>query len=183
MSSKPSYYPSDPSRPPRPIYATSTAIFRLASGVPTRSPRSVRSSELPFLSKESSHPHKLAGKFVHPVHAPGDGRKHPPEDVRALVRSRMEAWRIGVVSVEELWAVPEVAGACAGSKRYFLACVGGYGDVPAQGGEDEFEVGKVSGMSLAVRWKRWKGEDGVVSEEVVSGRAGTAAGGAETGGW
>lgn len=158
VSSKPSYYPADdPHVPNAPIYATQTAVFRLASE-PTRSPRSVRSTPLPFMpsSKESVHPHKLAGKFTHPPHAPGTGKKESPEDLRRRVRDILgpDRLNIGQVSLDELWGFDEICGASAGSKRYLVSCLGGYGDCPSIGqSSGEFEVKREKrARSLVVQW-------------------------------
>ncbi|WVW85856.1 hypothetical protein I302_107894 [Kwoniella bestiolae CBS 10118] len=157
VSSQPSYYPSDdPSQPGQPIYASQTAIFRLATGLPLRSPRSVRTVELPFMpnSGESSHPHKLAGKFIHPSNAPGDGRKSPPGDAINIVKECYQRWNIGEVSLDELWGVHEISGRCAGSKRYLVSVLGGFGDCPSiQGSSDDFEVKMEKGQGLRVRWR------------------------------
>lgn len=170
ISSKPSFYPpSDPKVPYQPVYATQTAIFRLSS-LPTRSPRSVRSSQLPFMpgSKESLHPHKVAGKFTHPISIPGSGEKESPGDVRQRVRTCMDRWAIEQVSLAELWGVSEVAGACAGSRRYLVRCMGGWGDCPAvqEQDDEEFEVRKGRGRGLVVRLRKSGGKVEVPREEV-----------------
>lgn len=160
ISSKPSYYPADdPHVPNEPIYATQTAIFRLAS-VPMRSPRSVRSTPLPFMpgSNERVHPHKLAGRFIHPRSAPGTGKRLPPGDVLERVREKMESWNVGDVSLNELWGDDEIAGACNGSKRYLVGLLGGWGNCPAistGGGGSEFVVRKERGKGLWVTWKKF----------------------------
>ncbi|WWD02359.1 hypothetical protein V865_000398 [Kwoniella europaea PYCC6329] len=160
VSSHPSYYPSDdPSQPGQPIYASQTAIFRLATGLPLRSPRSVRTVELPFMpnSGESSHSHKLAGRFIHPANAPGDGKKASPNEVIETVRECYKSWKIDEVSLDELWGVHEVSGRCAGSKRYLVSVIGGFGDCTAiDGASEEFEVKKEKGRGLRVRWKDFK---------------------------
>ena len=186
ISDRPSYYPpSDPNMPRRPIFATQTAIFRLTSE-PTRSPRSVRISELPFMpgSQESLHTHKLAGRFVHPATVQtgtGTGKMDGIADVRTRVKRCMEAWEIGQVSLTELWGVSEVAGACAGRKRYLVGCLGGFGDCEAipPGGEEvareyahdmtqrydaEFKVIAQDGV-LSVVWTTWVPRRNEVKDE------------------
>ncbi|OCF41155.1 hypothetical protein I317_05069 [Kwoniella heveanensis CBS 569] len=174
ISSQPSYYPStDPSQSPQPIYATQTAIFRLSTGLPLRSPRSVRTAQLPFMpsSSESSHSHKLAGKFVHPVSHPGDGTRRSPREVRQAVRECFTRWNVGEVSLDEVWGVYEVSGRCAGSKRYLVSCLGGWGDCereleplsPEEEGasnaeeddKDDFQVTRVKRRGLSVRWNKF----------------------------
>lgn len=161
-SSIPSFYPSDDiTQPPRPIYASQTAIFRIATGMPLRSPRSVRTMQLPFTpsSKESSHPHKLAGRFTLPATAPGIGQRSSPEEVRIKVREFFTGSSVNEVSLEELWGVLDIAGACGGSKRWLVGSLGGYGDCPALDGKDgdelEFEVKKVKRVGLVVQWREW----------------------------
>lgn len=162
ISSKPSYYPSDdPSTPPQPVYATSTALFRLGAAGPARSPRSVRTTELPFMpgSSQSSHPHNLAGKYLHPRTAPTShhSQRSPPAQVRQVVRQTLETWQAGEVSLTELWGSIEVAGACAGSKRYLVGCLGGYGDVDAIEPAGEFAVHpSEQGRGLRVRWSGFR---------------------------
>ena len=188
ISSKPSYYPADdPHVPNQPIYATQTAIFRLISA-PMRSPRSVRSAPLPFMpgSSDSVHPHKLAGRFFHPITAPGFseatyastsssqrhmGQSHlprpkrkSPADVRERVREKFTDWNVGEVGLDEIWGVDAVAGACVGSKRYLVGVLGGWGDQPALVGSEggEFEVGKQKGRAgLRVRWTSFSGKQAV----------------------
>ncbi|ORY35334.1 hypothetical protein BCR39DRAFT_508846 [Naematelia encephala] len=158
ISSKPSYYPADdPHLPNRPVYATSTAIFRLSS-LPHRSPRSVRSVQLPFMpsSSEASHPHKLAGKFTHPVTAPGDGTKRGPNEIRRSVQAAFERWNIDRVSLSELWGVKEISVACGGSLRYLVGCLGGWGDARPVGVlASDFAVIKQRGGGLVVEWKKF----------------------------
>lgn len=178
LSSCPSYYPSDhPHSPNAPIYASQVALFRLASGIPTRSPRSVRSSDLPYLSKEEAHPHKLVGRFVLPATVDlgsnilngnggiGEGGKGKDKagvkEVREMVRHLLNTWSIGSVSLGELWGNEELAGIlCKGSKRWLVGCLGGWGDqesIEPQDGESEFEVKwekpTEGGRGLAVIWK------------------------------
>ena len=169
ISSSPSYYPSDHATPGAPIYASNVAIFRLGSGIPARSPRSVRSTELPWLSsKERSHPHKLVGRFEHPVtmHAAGAGKSI--REVKETVREVMQRWQTEQVSLGELWGDKEVAEAAGGSKRYLVSALGGYGDQEAAkeeeerngdgphgaAAEKEFEVVDVPERGLYVRWSR-----------------------------
>jgi hypothetical protein len=186
ISSKPSYYPADdPVLPNKPIYATQTAIFRLISA-PMRSPRSVRSAPLPFMpgSSESAHPHKLAGKFVHPVSAPGTGKREPPGDVREKVREKMEAWNVGEVALTELWGVDDVAASCNGSKRYLVGCLGGWGDCAAISGGDGFEVKKVRGKGFVVVMKGFeKKVEGKEEEWGHQPEESAARKDGQTGGW
>ena len=165
ISSKPSYYPADdPHVPNEPIYATQTAIFRLAP-MPMRSPRSVRSTPLPFMpgSNENFHSHKLAGRFVHPRSAPGSGKRLPPGDVLERVRDGLEQRNVGEVSLDELWGDDEISGACNGSKRYLIALLGGWGNCQAistGGGGDEFEVKRERGKRFQVVWKKFVNKAG-----------------------
>ncbi|KAK4687932.1 small RNA 2'-O-methyltransferase, partial [Tremellales sp. Uapishka_1] len=156
ISSVPSYYPETSSGRRKPIYASQTAIFRIASGLPTRSPRSVRTVELPFMpgSKESSHPHKLVSKNVHPATSPTADKKAPGE-IRRTVQDLMRYWDRGTISLGELWAVENVAQRCGGSKRYLVACLGGYGDVDALDGQNDFKVERDRGRGLKVVWKEF----------------------------
>ena len=192
ISSKPSYYPADdPYLPNQPIYATQTAVFRLISA-PMRSPRSVRSAPLPFMpgSSDAVHPHKLAGRFFHPITAPGFSeatysatssnqrhmgqpqiprpKKKSPAEVQNRVREKFTEWNVGEVGLEELWGVDAVAGACVGSKRYLVGVLGGWGDQPAlvnsEGGE--FEVRKQKGRpGLRVRWNAFEGRPETKEED------------------
>ena len=162
-SSKPSFYPAKDGQPPQPVYATSTALFRIGSHGPARSPRSVRTTELPFMpgSSQSSHPHELAGKFLHPRTAPTShhSERKTPSTVLESVTRTMDGWGIGEVSMNELWGNIEVAGACAGSKRYLVGCLGGYGDVDPIESGGEFYVKHVEGRELVVVWKGFKGRE------------------------
>ncbi|TYJ53642.1 hypothetical protein B9479_005729 [Cryptococcus floricola] len=167
-SSHPSFYPPDDKHNAnQPIFASQTAIFRMGSGMPLRSPRSVRTTPLPFMpaSKESSHPHKLAGRFSHPRTAPGDGAKADPEAVRAKVREFFGGSSTPKVSLEELWGVLAIAAVCGGSKRWLVGSLGGWGDCAPLGqggqGDGEFEVTKSRGDGLSVKWTGWE----PVSEE------------------
>ncbi|WVQ85706.1 hypothetical protein IAT38_007872 [Cryptococcus sp. DSM 104549] len=167
-SSHPSFYPSkDPSRPPEPIFASQTAIFRIGTGLPLRSPRSVRTIQLPFMpaSKESSHPHKLASRQVHPICAPGTGQKDSPDDVRARVRAFWEGVSTEEITLDELWGSHEIAGACAGSKRWLVGCLGGWGDCAPVVTGDEFEVRRRKGKGFTVRWRDWAPKAPVKEEE------------------
>ncbi|EKD02606.1 hypothetical protein A1Q2_03032 [Trichosporon asahii var. asahii CBS 8904] len=88
-SNKPSYYPDG-----SPVYATQTAVFRLASGIPMRSPRSVRTVDLPFMRgvSEAHHPHRLAGKFQFPATAvKAPGAPLSPEEVNKTVQEAFNA--------------------------------------------------------------------------------------------
>ena len=157
ISNKPSYYPvDDPHLPNQPIYATQTAIFRLEA-LPARSPRSVRSSQLPFMpgSKESSHSHKLAGKFLHPPTI-SLKEKRPPEEVAKLVQDTMRSLNTAEVSLQELFAREEVGKACGGSRRYLVSCLGGWGDCKPRARIEELEVFRERGQGLRVRWKGFK---------------------------
>lgn len=170
ISSSPSYYPSDHITPGAPIYASNVAIFRFGSGIPARSPRSVRSTDLPWLSKESNHPHKLVGRFEHPATMGSANKPKRVGETRETVRRVMQAWGTPEVSMAELWGDRGVAEAAGGSKRYLVSVLGGYGDQPeaAQGegksngtaaaseGEGrEFEVVQVQDRGLHVRWNRF----------------------------
>lgn len=164
VSSSPSYYPADHPTPHAPIYASQVALFRLGSGIPARSPRSVRSTELPWLSKEDNHPHKLVGRFTHPVTATpsaGAGEKGPrgAQEVQQRVRDVMGAWKVPEVTLGELWGGGEVAASCGGSRRYLVACLGGWGDQPALEGVQagEWTVRKDE-RGVVVRWNGYKGE-------------------------
>jgi hypothetical protein len=109
-------------------------------------------------SSESSHPHKLVGKFTHPRSAPGRNKREPPGDVLEKVGEKVEEWNVPEVSLNELWGVDEIAGACNGSKRYLVGLLGGWGDVPAittLGGGD-FEVKKERGKGFKVVWKKYQ---------------------------
>ena len=155
VSSKPSYCPAnDPFLPNQPIFATQTAIFRLAS-LPARSPRSVRSSQLPFMpgSKESSHAHQVAGKFSHPISRPGNGKKLPFQEVHRRVKHCLEAWNVGDVSLAELWGNSKVCGSCAGSRRYLVGCLGGWGDCQALCDGGGLKVYRQKEGGLKVRWE------------------------------
>lgn len=180
-SSSPSFYEQDPELTPedrpRPIYASQTAIFRLSTGLPMRSPRSIRSVELPFMSGhgETNHAHKLAARHLHPVHIPGvidsttqiespsyQSVKLPPRqpaaNVRALVKEQMQRWNIGLVSVQEIWSQLDIAVACGGSKRWLIGSLGGWGNcAPVERSSDEdLRVVKERGRALSIKWESWK---------------------------
>ncbi|KAJ9091084.1 hypothetical protein QFC19_009258 [Naganishia cerealis] len=169
ISSHPSYHDDDPSRP---LYATQTAIFRLG-GQPTRSPRSVRTSELPFMpgSGEKLHAHRLAARHIHEPRGAGAGfrngkRMRPASDdrIQEIVRDTLQRWRAPEVVISALWADPTVAKACAGSKRTLCRALGGFGDCPGLSGRagdlPEWEVFWPEGPSgmLSVRWKAFQEE-------------------------
>lgn len=63
--------------------------------------------------------------------------------------------------MNELWGDMDVAAACAGSKRYLVGCLGGYGNVDpieaTASASDGFEVKQVEGRGLVVVWKGFKG--------------------------
>lgn len=174
ISSSPSYYPADhPHTPNAPIYASQVALFRLGSGIPTRSPRSARSSELPWLSKEAAHPHKLVGRFTFPATSPAgsssggaakDRTRADVQGVRARVKDLMQSWGVGQVSLGELWGDADLADMCGGSRRYLVGSLGGWGDQPdlgQTGGTDKAEQAELTvesedpaqgGRGLVVRW-------------------------------
>lgn len=132
VSSKPSFYPATDERPERPIYATQTAVFRMTTGVPMRSPRSVRTVDLPFMlgASESAHPHRLAAKAKHQPTTGPRGVPSAPGSVIEAVDAAFATVTTDELSLTELWGMANVAAACAGSKRYLVACLGGWGDVP-----------------------------------------------------
>lgn len=143
ISNKPSYYPAKDGEQPKPIYATQTAVFRLTTGVPMRSPRSVRTVDLPFMlgASESAHPHRLAAKARHPpTITPVPGAPMSPEQVTEAVQCAFSNVSAGRLSLPELWGKDEIARMCCGSKRYLVACLGGWGDCPSVHSESEFEV-------------------------------------------
>lgn len=143
ISNKPSFYPAKDGKPPQPVYATQTAVFRLTTGVPMRSPRSVRTVDLPFMlgASESVHPHRLAAKARHPpTIAPAPGAPMSPEQVSESVRRAFSHVSVNRLSLPELWAMGEIAPMCCGSKRYLVACLGGWGDCPSVHADSGFEV-------------------------------------------
>ncbi|BEI79935.1 hypothetical protein CcaverHIS002_0104640 [Cutaneotrichosporon cavernicola] len=143
ISNKPSFYPPKEGRKPRPIYATQTAVFRLATGVPMRSPRSVRTVDLPFMlgASESAHPHRLAAKARHPPTIfPAPGAPMSPEEVSEGVHTAFASVSVNRLRLSELWAMSDIAPMCCGSKRYFVACLGGWGDCPSVHEDSGFKV-------------------------------------------
>lgn len=97
-----------------------------------RSPRSVRTVDLPFMlgASESAHPHRLAAKARHQATASkAEGSPFNPDKVEELVGEAFGSVTAKELSLTELWGMPGVAGACAGSKRWLVACLGGWGDV------------------------------------------------------
>lgn len=184
VSSSPSYYPADHPTPHQPIYASQVALFRLGSGIPARSPRSVRSTELPWLSKEDNHPHKLVGRFTHP--ATITGQKEDAAKVADRVGRVMAGWKVGSVSLSEIWGDETIARMCGGSKRYLVGCLGGYGDRPAVEGlgerAGEFKVDKDDNGLVYIVWNGYKPE--VREEEKEWGVAPSRTeASTETGGW
>lgn len=142
VSNKPSYYPTKDGEAPKPIYASQTAIFRVDTGVALRSPRSVRTVELPFMrgSHESAHPHRLAAKNIH---AATVQRKAPlpPAQVADVVKAAWAGISVPTISLAELWGLEGVATACSGSQRYLVGSLGGFGDCRAlEGASTAFEV-------------------------------------------
>lgn len=109
-------------------------------------------------SSQSSHPHNLAGKYLHPRTAPTShhSQRLPCDQVRDIVRRTLQGWQIGEVSLTELWGNVEVSGACAGSKRYLVGCLGGWGNVKAIEPAGEFEILGQAGNRLAVKWTNFK---------------------------
>lgn len=106
-------------------------------------------------SSESSHPHNLAGKYLHTRTAPTShhSQRISSTQVRELVKQTMIHWRIPQVSLTELWGNIDVAGACAGSKRYLVGCLGGYGNVDPIEPAGEFQVvGEGGASTLVVKW-------------------------------
>jgi hypothetical protein len=136
-------------------------------------------------SSQSSHPHELAGKFLHPRTAPTShqSERKTPDIVKSIVSEAMEQWQIGQVSMNELWGNIDIAGACAGSKRYLVGCLGGYGNVDPIENGGEFEVKKEQGRGLVVVWKGFKGREKDV--EVDSKEWGNVPvnNGGQAGGW
>lgn len=192
ISSKPSYYPSEnPDIPPQPVYATSTALFRLGAAGPARSPRSVRTTELPFMpgSSQSSHPHNLAGKYLHTRTAPTShhSQRLSPSQVREVVQQTLQSWQTGEVSLTELWGSIDVAGACAGSKRYLVGCLGGYGDVDAIEQAGEFAViANQQARGLRAKWEGFKPDEPALEASTREWGEGKAVGDNATpgqGGW
>ena len=77
----------------------------------------------------------------------------------------MERWDVGSVSLGELWAVRQVAESCAGSKRWLVGCLGGWGNCPALAGDSDSAVEKQRERGLVVRWKVWTGKEEEKGEE------------------
>ena len=50
----------------------------------------------------------------------------------------------------------QVAAACAGSKRYLVGCLGGWGNVDAIEVAGDFEVVNQQGRGLVVKWTGFK---------------------------
>lgn len=148
-SNKPSYYPDG-----SPVYATQTAVFRLASGIPMRSPRSVRTVDLPFMRgvSEAHHPHRLAGKFQFPATAvKAPGAPLSPEEVNKTVQEAFKYVSVSRISLTELWALPNVAAVCGGSKRHLVSCLGGWGDCKPLG-SSRYQVTRASfGLEVGLR--------------------------------
>ncbi len=65
----------------------------------------------------------------------------------------MERWRVGEVSVQELWGLDVLASDCGGSNRTFITALGGWGNVPGEA-NDQFEVfwPEEEMSTLSVRW-------------------------------
>lgn len=107
-------------------------------------------------SKESSHPHKVAGRFTHPRKAPGQNRREPPGDVLHRVVEQFEEWNVPEVGLNEVWGVETIAGACNGSKRYLVGVLGGWGDCQpiTTLGQGDFEVKRDRGKGFRVVWKK-----------------------------
>lgn len=116
-------------------------------------------------SSKSSHPHNLAGRFLHPRTAPTShhSERKSSGQVRQVVKQTLENWQVGQVSLTELWGNMDVAASCAGSKRYLVGCLGGWGDVDTIEPAGEFEVVAATasasghrGKGLIVRWNGFK---------------------------
>lgn len=154
ISNKPSYYPEKEGQSAKPVYATHTAIFRLDTGVALRSPRSMRTVELPFMrgANEAAHPHRLAAKYIHPVTAEkAPGAPLSPQQVSAVVKEAFSGISVPQISLAEAWGLPGIAAACGGSQRHLVACLGGWGDCPGiAGASTEFEVLRAQ-LGLAIR--------------------------------
>lgn len=159
-----------------------------------RSPRSVRSSELPWLSKEAAHPHKLVGRFIHPATIQSSSSTKPKElpkagieEVQEKVRELMDGWNVGQVSLGEIWGDRGVSEMCGGSKRYLVGCLGGWGDQEAlaQEGAEGWEVRREDpgrgGRGLIVIRKGWKKVEDEGEKWGVQGK--TEEPSEKTGGW
>jgi hypothetical protein len=143
ISNKPSYYPAQDGEPAKPIYASQTAIFRVDTGIALRSPRSVRTVELPFMrgSHESAHPHRLAAKNIHPTTSDRPKAALPPSRVADVVKAAFSNISVPNISLAELWGLEGVAVACAGSQRHLVGSLGGFGDCPKiEGASSDFVV-------------------------------------------
>lgn len=138
-------------------------------------------------SSQSAHPHELAGKFLHVRTAPTShiSERKQPQQVVEIVKQTLQAWQIGQVTMNELWGNIEVAGACAGSKRYLVGCLGGWGDVePVESGGEEFTISKEEGRGLVVGWSGFKKEQKDVEVDSAEwGQAKTVEGQKGAGGW
>lgn len=111
-------------------------------------------------SSQSSHPHNLAGRFLHPRTAPTShhSERQSSGQVRQVVKQTLTNWQVGEVSLTELWGNIDVAAACAGSKRYLVGCLGGWGNVDPIEPAGEFEVvaSGQPGRGLVVKWTGFK---------------------------
>jgi hypothetical protein len=65
----------------------------------------------------------------------------------------MDRWKAGTVSLQELWGVEDVAASSAGSKRTFIAALGGWGNVTGEV-QKQFEIFWPNDPlgTLSVRW-------------------------------
>jgi hypothetical protein len=86
--------------------------------------------------------------------------------------------------MNELWGNLDVAAACAGSKRYLVGCLGGWGNVdPIESGAG-FEVRHEQDRGLVVLWKDFKkAEEAVEADQKEWGTNGTVEGQKGAGGW
>ena len=139
-------------------------------------------------SSQSSHPHNLAGKFLHPRTAPTShhSERQASGRVREVVKQTLHSWQIGEVSLTELWGSMDVAGACAGSKRYLVGCLGGWGDVDGIEPAGDFEVTSQQGRGLVVRWNGFKKDETPVeadAKEWGQGLKGVEGAAPGAGGW
>lgn len=152
ISSNPSFYPARDGEQPRPIYATQTAIFRLATGVPMRSPRSVRTVDLPFMraAGEATLPHRPAQRLVHQATALRTPAQSPAT-VAAAVEEAFAQVSTSILSLTELWGIGNVASICGGSKRHLVSALGGWGDCGKAVGAIEGWVVEEGKNGLVVR--------------------------------